>query len=268
MQPTRQLKQGNTPVTTAQDATPTPFVSGSNPLLVPEASTSKTLGLVWSPTFLSNFNVALDWWKIRIDNTIVGDSPNQILKDCYEQGIESRCSRFTRDPSNGIVTGLKFGNRNAGFAETEGYDLDVSYRVDTGYGKLSAGWTSTYVSKNVYRSTNDVRDAITPINGASPPSAPLPALRSACARTWCWAGMWVTSASAGPHATTGVKALPQRLAVCRRMPTFRPPVAEVADRLQRAGRGDLPRRAVPLQPAVGCNRVGGVPTMCSARKRR
>ena len=118
----RQLKQGNTPVTTAQDATPTPFVSGSNPLLVPETSTSKTLGLVWSPTFLSNFNVALDWWKIRIDNTIVGDSPNQILKDCYEQGIESRCSRFTRDPSNGIVTGLKFGNRNAGFAETEGYD--------------------------------------------------------------------------------------------------------------------------------------------------
>ncbi|WP_430997619.1 hypothetical protein, partial [Klebsiella pneumoniae] len=107
------------------------------------------------------------WWKIRIDNTIVGDSPNQILKDCYEQGIESRCSRFTRDPSNGIVTGLKFGNRNAGFAETEGYDLDVSYRVDTGYGKLSAGWTSTYVSKNVYRSTNDVRDAITPINGVA-----------------------------------------------------------------------------------------------------
>ncbi|MCF3500114.1 TonB-dependent receptor [Stenotrophomonas maltophilia] len=163
----RQLKQGNTPVTTAQDATPTPFVSGSNPLLVPETSTSKTLGLVWSPTFVSNLNVALDWWKIRIDNTIVGDSPNQILKDCYEQGIESRCSRFTRDPSNGIVTGLKFGNRNAGFAETEGYDLDVSYRVDTSYGKLSAGWTSTYVSKNVYRSTNDVRDAITPINGVA-----------------------------------------------------------------------------------------------------
>jgi len=122
---------------------------------------------VWSPTFAEGLNIALDWWKIRIDNTIVGDSPNQILKDCYEQGIESRCSRFTRDPSNGIVTGLKFGNRNAGFAETEGYDLDVSYRVDTGYGKLSAGWTSTYVSKNVYRSTNDVRDAITPINGVA-----------------------------------------------------------------------------------------------------
>ena len=163
----RQLKQGNVPITSSTDQTPVPFVNGSNPNLQPETSKSKTLGLVWSPTFVSNLNVALDWWKIRIDNTIVGDSPNQILKDCYEQGIESRCSRFTRDPSNGIVTGLKFGNRNAGFAETEGYDLDVSYRVDTSYGKLSAGWTSTYVSKNVYRSTNDVRDAITPINGVA-----------------------------------------------------------------------------------------------------
>ncbi len=161
----RQLKQGMTPVTTASDATPLPFVGGSNPSLTPETSTSKTLGLVWSPSFISNFNVSLDWWKIRIDNTIVSDSPNQILIDCYEQGIDARCNRFTRDPVTGIVNTLRFGNRNAGFMQTEGYDMDMSYRLDTDYGKFNASWATTYVSENIYRSTNDNSIVPTPSNG-------------------------------------------------------------------------------------------------------
>lgn len=161
----RQLKQGGTPVTTAADQSPVPFVSGSNPTLSPETSKSKTLGLVWSPSFISNFNASLDWWKIRIDNTIVSDSPNQILIDCYEQGIEARCSRFTRDPVTGIVSTLKYGNRNAGFLETEGYDMDVNYRFDTDFGKFSTAWSTTYVSKNIYRSTNDTNVVPTPSNG-------------------------------------------------------------------------------------------------------
>ncbi len=161
----RQLKQGGTPVTTASDQSPVPFVSGSNPTLTPETSTSKTLGLVWSPTFISNFNASLDWWKIRIDSTIVSDSPNQILIDCYEQGIDARCARFTRDPVTGIVSTLKYGNRNAGFMETEGYDMDVTYRFDTDFGKFSTAWSTTYVSKNIYRSTNDASVVPTPSNG-------------------------------------------------------------------------------------------------------
>ena len=161
----RQLKQGGVPVTTASDQSPVPFVSGSNPTLSPETSKSKTLGLVWSPSFIRNFNASLDWWKIRIDNTIVSDSPNQILIDCYEQGIEARCSRFARDPVTGIVSTLKYGNRNAGFLETEGYDMDVNYRFDTDFGKFSTAWSTTYVSRNIYRSTNDASVVPTPSNG-------------------------------------------------------------------------------------------------------
>ena len=85
----RQLRQGGTPVNTSTDATPVPFTSGSNPLLTPETSTSKTLGLVWSPSFIQGFNASLDWWKIRIDNTIIADTPTQILQDCYESGIQA-----------------------------------------------------------------------------------------------------------------------------------------------------------------------------------
>ncbi len=95
----RQLGQGNEPITGSSGQTPLPFTNGSNPDLKPETSTSRTLGLVWSPTFAEGLNIALDWWKIRIDNTIVADHPNDILRDCYELGIAERCGSFTRDPS-------------------------------------------------------------------------------------------------------------------------------------------------------------------------
>ena len=125
----RQLGQGFTPVGAANSQTPVAFTSGSNPNLTPELSKSQTIGFVWSPTFLEGFNAAIDWWKIRIDDTIVADSPTSILNDCYIQGIASRCAAsvggapgFSRDGGTGYVSTMVFGGINAGFRKAEGYD--------------------------------------------------------------------------------------------------------------------------------------------------
>ena len=152
----RQLQQGFVPTTTAGAQTPVPFNSGSNPLLQPEYSESKTVGIVYSPSFVEGLTVGLDWWNIRIDDTVVSDSPNTILNDCYVKLIESRCAMFTRDPSLGNIVGtLSYGMRNSGFVETEGYDLDVNYRLNTDYGRFTASWATTYVSLLQSASTND-----------------------------------------------------------------------------------------------------------------
>lgn len=130
-----------------------PFISGSTPTLTPETSTSKTLGLVWSPEFISGLNASLDWWHVRIENTIVSDDPTTLLEDCYLRGIESRCTGFTRNAA-GNVTELSFGLRNAGYQETEGYDFDLNYRFDTPWGNFNAAWLSTYVVKNELKQDN------------------------------------------------------------------------------------------------------------------
>ena len=137
--------------------TVTPFLSGSNPNLTPETSESKTLGVVWSPSFVENLNVSLDWWNIRIENTIVADDPSTMLDDCYIRGITSRCegpNTFTRDPVTGNITSLSFGGRNAGFVETEGFDFDLTYSLPTDWGKFSLAWLNTYVSKNELKADN------------------------------------------------------------------------------------------------------------------
>ncbi|MGN0858483.1 MAG: TonB-dependent receptor [Stenotrophomonas sp.] len=157
----RQLKQGFVPITGPNgNQTPVPFVSGSNPLLQPETSTSKTLGLVYSPSYAQGLSMALDWWKVRIDDTVVSDSPNAIMNDCYLDQIESRCAMFKRDPAQGnIVSELTYGMRNAGYYLTEGFDFDVNYGLDTDWGRFSAKWATTYVSKFEIKSTND-KDAM------------------------------------------------------------------------------------------------------------
>lgn len=150
----RQLQQGFVPTTTANAQTPVAFTSGSNPNLDPEESRSNTLGVVWSPEFSEGLNMSLDWWKIRIDQTIVADDPTTKLNDCYVDGNASRCSGFTRDPELGYVNTLTFGNRNAGFVETKGFDFDLSYRLPSDWGNFALVWQNTYVSDLEFKSTN------------------------------------------------------------------------------------------------------------------
>jgi iron complex outermembrane receptor protein len=156
----RQLGQGFVPVGAPNAQTPVAFRSGSNPNLTPEISKSQTIGFVWSPSFIEGFNIAADWWKIRIKDTIVADSPQQILTDCYVQGIASRCSPtlFTRDPAQGYINFLSFGGRNAGYRKTEGFDFDVSYRLRTeNWGNFAITSNSTYTVRDITVATNDPR---------------------------------------------------------------------------------------------------------------
>ncbi|MBN5152816.1 TonB-dependent receptor [Stenotrophomonas maltophilia] len=152
----RQLKQGYVPAEGPDEQSPVPFTSGSNPNLTPETSKSKTVGLVWSPTFAPGLNLSLDWFNIKIENTIVSDTPTDQLNDCYVLGIAERCSTFTRDATLGYVNNLTYGSRNAGFIETEGFDFDASYRYATDtWGSFNFNLQNTYVTKNVLKTAND-----------------------------------------------------------------------------------------------------------------
>ena len=166
----RQLGQGLIPVGSPNSQTPVAFTSGSNPTLQPEVSKSQTIGAAWSPSFVEGLYFSLDWWKIRIADTIVADSPTQILNDCYVSGIASRCSPqlFTRDPALGYINFLSFGGRNAGFRKVEGFDFDVSYRLKTeNWGEFRVLSNTTYTAKDYFVSTNDPRLAISGVGFTS-----------------------------------------------------------------------------------------------------
>ncbi|WP_407353637.1 TonB-dependent receptor plug domain-containing protein [Luteimonas sp. R10] len=150
----RQLMQGFIPADGPESQSPVPFNFGSNPALTPENSVSHSLGVVYSPGFVDGLNIVLDWWKIRIDNTILTDTATAILDDCYVKGIESRCQAFERDPETGMVTDMLALLVNAGFLETEGFDLEVGYRWQGDLGRFQVNWGSTYTSKHEIKIDN------------------------------------------------------------------------------------------------------------------
>lgn len=142
-----QLGQGLEPCTTWPCATPDQFISGSNPNLKPETSTSKTVGLVWSPRWVQGLDISLDWYNYQIKDMIISDSVNRILRDCYVLGDSSRCAGIVR-AADGHISDMFYGLANLGQMETEGYDLGVKYRLpELAIGQISLDWQTTYTAK-------------------------------------------------------------------------------------------------------------------------
>ncbi|MGY4516828.1 iron complex outermembrane receptor protein [Lysobacter sp. HA18] len=143
-----QLGQGNIACTTVPCQTNFQFLSGSNPNLSPETATSKTAGIVWSPKWVQGLDFTLDWFDVKIEDTIASDSVDSILNDCYVANISARCAGIVRDPATHAITNMFFGLTNLGAIRTEGYDFGVNYRVpETSFGKFNVNWQSTYTSK-------------------------------------------------------------------------------------------------------------------------
>jgi outer membrane receptor protein involved in Fe transport len=56
---------------------------GGNTALKPETSTTRTIGIVFTPTFLDGFSATVDWWNIDVSNYIAVLPVQEILNDCY-----------------------------------------------------------------------------------------------------------------------------------------------------------------------------------------
>jgi len=155
-----QLGQGLEPCTTYPCATPDQFITGSNPNLLPETSKSRTAGLVWSPRWVQGLDISLDWYRYELENMIISDSVDRILRDCYVLGNAGRCDGITR-AGDGHISSLFYGLANLGSMETEGFDLGVKYRLpELSIGQFQIDWQNTYTSVYDEESENSEGDKI------------------------------------------------------------------------------------------------------------
>ncbi|WP_394002044.1 TonB-dependent receptor domain-containing protein [Luteimonas sp. WGS1318] len=156
----RQIASGNVQATGPGSQSAVPYLSGSNPELLPEESRTWTLGVVYSPSFLDGFDVSLDWWKIRINDVIAAESVTSILNQCYVLGIDSACDRFVRSGA-GQVVDVTRTLINGGYQETAGYDLGIRYRLpETAVGNFVVDWKTTYVDYLEYKRDNEAETPI------------------------------------------------------------------------------------------------------------
>jgi len=119
---------------------------GSNPNLTPETSESYTFGVVYSPSWADGLDVTVDFYNIKLKNTVSSVGSQTILNACANQ--LSLCGLIQRG-AIGQVTDILAAGINLGGSEVEGVDFLVSYSFpETDYGFFRVVWDAAYQSTN------------------------------------------------------------------------------------------------------------------------
>lgn len=107
-----------------------------------ETSVAKTLGLVWTPEF-ADLSVSVDYFDIEINDEVTQLGANQILTKCYESEFfptDPLCDLFERDedPNTAFQGVLEVRDQFINIATqiNKGYDVALSYKVETEFGQL------------------------------------------------------------------------------------------------------------------------------------
>jgi iron complex outermembrane recepter protein len=128
---------------------------GGNTGLKPEHADTETLGIVFTPTFLPEFDATIDYYDINIKNVIGSYGANLIVNNCVETGNPFYCGLVHRAPnSGGAASGSLWigdtgyvadGTYNLGDLHERGFDVQTDYRLDLGaIGKFTFNVAGTY----------------------------------------------------------------------------------------------------------------------------
>jgi outer membrane receptor protein involved in Fe transport len=149
------------------------LLAGGNPNLTPEKARTYTIGAVFQPKFLRNFDLTVDYWKVHINNVITTLSDTTILDNCYGLGTTpdaAYCQFVTRNPTGtGYQAGYNASNDptgqylldgtinsvdnsryvNLAGMEARGIDVAANYHVHIGEGLFTAHLSGTYTLNQI-----------------------------------------------------------------------------------------------------------------------
>ena len=113
-------------------------LTGGNERLDPETSTSRSLALVWSPSWATGrtgieaLRIELAYYAHDIDDAITGYDAQAVLDGCYRDRVGVLCDLVARNARGGIA---RFRNTlfNVGSVTTRGYDFAVLLTAASGW---------------------------------------------------------------------------------------------------------------------------------------
>jgi iron complex outermembrane receptor protein len=125
---------------------------GGNTQLTPEKADTYTVGFVFQPSFVPNLVMSVDYYDIKIQNTITSLSSNTIINNCGLTGLASLCALIHRGAGSGSLwfNNTNFVNAdevNIGTVQTKGVDVEGHYLWDIGsMGKLTFNLAGVYTN--------------------------------------------------------------------------------------------------------------------------
>ena len=130
------------------------FLQGGNQALQPEDADTYSYGVVFTPRFAPGLAITVDYFDIKIDDTISTFGAENSLNACYINNDPAACARINRNPNGQLWVGTGFVedlNINIGSLSTKGYDVNMSYTgLEMGrFGSLNFNLTGTLLDELV-----------------------------------------------------------------------------------------------------------------------
>jgi iron complex outermembrane recepter protein len=165
-------------------------IFGGNPDLKPETADTWTAGIVFTPTFIDGFSMTIDYWNIKVEDTIGTVPPSTALDQCLLTGSAEYCNLITRD-SQGTLwllteANIVATNVNIGETKTSGWDVGLNYALGmSDFGTLSFAFMGTWLDEFVNTPLPGVSSYdCAGLYGPSNCGTPLPELRTRLRTTW------------------------------------------------------------------------------------
>jgi outer membrane receptor protein involved in Fe transport len=132
--------------------------TGGSTALKPETAATRTVGFVFTPTFLDGFTATIDYFDIKVSKFIGVVGADTILSECYgpaaTSGTEATfCPLVHRNAIGQIYGGGYVQNttQNTGYLQTDGVDIELNYAADMAdwgmgqVGSLNFNMVGTYL---------------------------------------------------------------------------------------------------------------------------
>ncbi len=103
---------------------------GGNPDLMPETSTNRSVGFIYTPSSVKRLSWSLDWYEIDLDDAISNFGSQNLLNLCANTGL--RCNFIRRDTGTGEIINLSDGPINLNRIKTSGIDSTFRYELPEG----------------------------------------------------------------------------------------------------------------------------------------
>lgn len=110
-------------------------IGGGNAALTPEIADTISAGVVYRPAWLPGLSGSVDYYRIKIRDSISTLAVQQIVDRCFA-GNQDLCGQITR--VNGDIIEIRSTNLNLAGFETNGLDIEAAYR--TSLSTFNPGW--------------------------------------------------------------------------------------------------------------------------------
>lgn len=136
-------------------------INGGNPAVSPEKADTITYGFVYQPSWLDGVAFTMDYYDIKIKDSISTIGAQQIVDYCYQQNLFCDLISFGSGGSGrpgDLIETVNNTTINVGEARTRGIDYELSYRTGVNWFGRSDNFSARLIASRLLEST------ITPFN--------------------------------------------------------------------------------------------------------